>query len=222
MHPILTALALTALCAAGASAELKAGSLSIKGGETLVVGDKVTVSFVQTLGRDGKYDFYFSKNGGASWSEFATRWQGPTGDGDTVKHLWTVPNAPTTMAQWRACQLAGGECTNNDYILKSGVFTIAAVGSAVRGLPGAAGMSLEFDPASRGITAAFTLAAAGRVTLEAFDSQGRLLAALIDGEKPAGTYALPLSPDRLRAVRGATAFRLACGDAVLVRFFAIP
>ena len=53
-------------------------------------------------------------------------------------------------------------------------------------------------------------------------AHGDIVAALIDGEKPAGTYALPLSPDRLRAARGATAFRLACGDAVLVRFFAIP
>ena len=218
MRKHIPILAASVLVSATASlAHLTAGTLIPKGGETVVVGTKVTISWVQTLGHDGKYDLYLSKNGGSSYSEFGTRWQGPTGDGDTVKYTWTVPNSPGATNQLRICQLAAGECTDAGHILKSGNFTIAAAGSGVVPFADAANPSLDFDPASRTVNAAFALAAPGRVTIQALDAQGRVLANLFDGEKTAGSHAVSLFATRLRSVSGQVIFRLAFGDRALTR-----
>ena len=205
------------ISATASSAHLKQGSLSPKGGETVVVGQKVVISWVQTLGHDGKYDLYLSKNGGSSYSEFGTRWQGPTTDGDTVKYPWTVPNSPGATTQLRICQLAAGECTDADHILKSANFTIAPAGSGVVPFADAAAPTLEFDPASRTVMAAFALAAPGRVTLLALDAQGRVLANLYDGEMEAGSHAFSLFATRLRSVSGQVIFRLSFGDGAITR-----
>jgi hypothetical protein len=207
---------------AGAHAQLKQSTLYPKGGETFSIGEKVTIHWVQSQGRDGLYDIYFSKNGGTTWTEFASRWQGPKGDGDTVKYNWTVPaNSATTQGVIRVCQLAGGECKDNNYILKSGNFTVTA-SSALAPEAGEAPGRLDFDAATGSLSAAFALAAPARVTLKAFDSQGRLLATLLDADQAAGAHALSLFSNRLRALHGAVAFRLGLGDAAMTRTLALP
>ncbi len=205
-----------------ASAHLKQGTLFPKGGETVIVGEKVTIAWVQTLGHDGKYDLYLSKNGGSSWSEFGTRWQGPTADGDSVKYTWTVPNSPGATNQLRICQLFAGECTDADHILKSANFTIAPAGSGVVPSAGVTAPSLDFDAASRSLGAAFLLATPGRVTLQAFDPEGRLLATLFDADKSAGSYRLSLFANRLQAMSGQVIFRLAFGAGALTKAVALP
>lgn len=215
-----------ALCALGANAQLKAGSLSIKGGETFAVGQKVNVTLVQvkagTGTRAGKYDFYFSGNGGTSWKEMIGNWQGPTGDNATVTWEWNITQAPTTTGIFRACLLSGGECTDPTYTLKSEPFTIVAQGSAV--LPGSSPSTgkLDFDAATGSFAVAFSLPAASRVSLQAFDSQGRLLATLLDAEQAAGEHALSLFSNRLGSMHGAVAFKLTWGGASLTRSLILP
>lgn len=216
-------LALTlALGFAGAHAHLKQGSLYPKGGETFAIGQKVTIGWVQIQGHDGLYDLYFSKNGGTAWTEFAGHWQGPKGDGDSVKYDWTVPaNSATTQGVIRICQLAGGECKDNNYILKSGNFTITAT-SAVRAEDAAGAGSLEYDAATGGLSVALPLAAPSHVTLQAFDSRGRLLATLLDEDRPAGAVALSLFSNRLQSLHGAVALRLGWGAGSLTRTLNLP
>ena len=206
-------------------AQIKAGSLSIKDGETFSVNQKVLVKFVQ-LGpgsgsNAGKYDFYLSTNGGTSWKEFVAAWQGPAGNGDTAKYEWTVQNSPSTTAQWRACLLSGGHCTDPKYVLKSGNFTISTTTALASGTQASAG-KLDFNPATKTLALAFSLASPAHVALMAFDSQGRLLAALLDADRPAGDQVLSLFSNRLKDMHGAVAFKLTWGGASLTRSFVLP
>lgn len=215
------AFAIAAFAAASSYAHLKSGSLSIKGGESFTVGEKVTVTFVQTVGHnDGRFDFYFSKNGGTSWTEFAAKWPGPKGDNETISYVWTVPNSETTIGQFRACQLAGGECTDANYILKSGNFTIKAAGAGVE--PGARALTPALEFAREGVTAEFNLPTAGRVTLQAFDASGRVLATLVDAEKAAGDHRLSLFSNRLQQASGNVVLKLTFGAESLTRTVTLP
>jgi hypothetical protein len=215
------ALAVAAVSAGSLHAHLKPGSLSIKGGETFTVGEKVTVTFVQSVGHnDGRFDFYFSKNGGSAWTEFAAKWPGPKGDNETITYVWTVPNSLTETGVWRACQLAGGECTDADYILKSGPFKIVAAGTSV--LPGASASAASLDFAAGGVTAEFRLDVPGKVTLQAFDASGRVVATLLDGEKAAGSHRLSLFSNRLQQASGNVLLKLTFGAESLTRAITLP
>jgi hypothetical protein len=222
MRPIQSVTSVFLMCVACASAHLKAGSLNPKGGETFAIGQKVLISWVQSQAHDRKYDLYFSKNGGTSWTEFEANWIGAAGDNDTCKYQWTVPaNSATTQGQLRVCQMAGGHCTDAAYVLKSGNFTITASSAVQPQADGAAG-SLAFDPASRALAVAFSLSAPARVALRAFDARGRLLATLMDEDKSAGDFALSLFSNRLQSMHGAVAFKLDWGAASLTRSLVLP
>jgi len=214
-----------ALCAIGAQAQLKDGSLSIKGGETFTVGQKVTVTLVQTKpgtgARAGKYDFYISVDGGTSWKEMIGNWQGPTGDNATVSWDWNVTQATTTTGVFRACLLSGGECTDPTYTLKSGNFTISNSTALAPQRAESAG-KLEFESGTGGMAIGFFLAEPARVTLQAFDAQGRLLAVLLDGDHAAGDHSFSLFSNRLQAMHGSVVFKLAWGGASLTRSFLLP
>lgn len=214
-----------ALSVCGAMAQIKAGSLSIKGGETFKVGQKVPVTFVQLGPGSGnnaaKYDFYLSTNGGSSFKEFVAAWQGPSGNGDTAKYEWTVQNSPTTTGQFRACLLSGGHCTDQQFMITSANFTISTQTSALNPAIGSGAAKLELD-ATGNLALAFSLAAPARVSLQAFDSQGRLLATLLDADRAAGDHALSVFSNRLRDMHGAVAFKLTWGDASLTRSLVLP
>jgi hypothetical protein len=226
MHTIIRLSTAIALCALGAKAQLKSGSLSIKGGETFTVGQKVSVTLVQvkagTGTRAGKYDFYFSGNGGTSWKEMIGNWQGPTGDNATVTWEWNITQAPTTTGIFRACLLSGGECTDPTYTLKSEAFTIVAQGTPVLPLAGSAAGRLDFDAATGSFAVAFSLESPAHATLQAFDSRGRLLATLLDADQAAGDHALSLFSNRLGSMHGAVAFKLAWGGSSLTRSLVLP
>jgi hypothetical protein len=214
-----------ALCALGANAQLKDGSLSIKGGETFTVGQKVPVTLTQlkpgTGARSGKYDFYISVNGGTSWTEMVGNWQGPTTDNATVTWEWNVTQAPTTKGVFRACLLSGGECSDAAYTLKSGNFTISNSTALAPSPAGSAG-KLEFDAATGGMAVGFSLASPARVTLQAFDAQGRSLAVLLDADQAAGEHSLSLFSNRLQAMHGSVVFKLAWEGSSLTRAFVLP
>lgn len=225
MRSIMHSSMAIALCAFAAQAQLKAGSLSIKGGETFTVGQKVTVTLTQTKAgtgtRAGKYDFYFSGNGGSTWKEMVGNWQGPTTDNATVSWDWNITQSPTTTGVFRACLLSGGECTDPTYTLKSDNFTIVASTALSSKAADAAG-KLGFDAATGAMAIGFSLAEPSRVTLQAFDAQGRVLAVLLDGEHAAGDHSLSLFSNRLQAMHGSVVFKLTWGGAALIRTFALP
>jgi hypothetical protein len=219
MINLKASLALVAFTGTLASAQLKVGSLSIKGGETFTVGQVVNVSLVQSLGQNnGKYDFYFSSNGGGSWTEIIGNFQGPKGDGDTVKYNWTIPNKPTTTGQFRACQLAGGECTDAKYILKSGNFTITTV-SGVRALQEAeaAGVSFRYDAVTGSLEAAYTLASAERTSLQILSADGRVVSTLVDEEQTAGAHKISVFSNSLASINGHFILKLNLGSRSITR-----
>jgi hypothetical protein len=207
------------LASSVSSAHLLAGSLSIKGGEEFVVGSKVTVTFTQSVGHNnGQYDFYFSKDGGTTWTEFEAHWQGPKGDNAVITYVWTIPNSVTTKGAFRACQLAGGECVDNNYILKSGNFTVATVASGiVNSSTQGTSPSMEFNPLTASVDVAFSMATAGPVSLQALDAQGKVIATLLDGTRDAGQYQLSLFSNRLKANRGPLFFKLSLSGSVFTR-----
>ena len=195
-----------------ASAQLQVGSLSIKGGETFTVGQVVDVSVIQTYGKNnGKYDFYFSKDNGTKWTELVGNYQGPKEDGATVTWKWTVGNTPTTQGMFRVCELAGGECTDPAYVLKSGAFTIVAAGTGLVQAGAGAAPFLGYDAATRSLNAAFDLAVAQDATVRAYDAGGRLLATLLEGRQEAGSHRYSLFSNRLEAVAGPVIFKLTLG-----------
>jgi hypothetical protein len=85
-----------------------------------------------------------------------------------------------------------------------------------------AGGKLEWNAATGSLAIGFSMAEAGRVSLRAFDSQGRLLAVLLDADQAAGDHALSLFSHRLQAMHGSIVFALSWGGASMTRTFALP
>lgn len=218
MNHLKTTSVLLAFAGTLASAHLEQGSLSIKGGETFKVGEIVKVTFVQTQGHnDGTYDFYYSTNAGSTWTETVGHFQGPKGDGDTVKYNWTVPNKPTTTAQFRACQLFVSECKDPVYILKSPNFTISTTsGVAVPGFAASA-PTLRYDGLTRSLETEFTLASAQRVTLQLLEADGRVIATLVDGQKDAGHHRFSVFSNSLATATGHFVLKLTLGSETITR-----
>ena len=110
-------------------AHLDQASLKPAGGETFKPGDVMTIEWMATQAHDGKYDIYYSSNGGTSWpTEFAEAWQGPTTNNTKVTYRWTIPanTANTTQGRIRVCQLFGGHCIQpGTYTIMSTNFTIS-------------------------------------------------------------------------------------------------
>ena len=144
----------------------------------------------------------FSKDGGTKWTEIVGGFQGPKADGDTVKYNWTVPNSVTTTGQFRACQLAGGECVDPIYILKSGDFTITTTSGILSQGLAASAPSLQYDVITRSIETSFALAAAEKVSLQVLDARGQVVATLLDGRQDAGFHRMAVFSNQLEGVTG--------------------
>jgi hypothetical protein len=216
-HSFSGAVAILGLAFA-ADAHLVAGSLSIKGGETFSAGGTVNVKWRQDVGHDGKYDFKYSKDGGATWTDVEKNKQLPTGAGE-ITYAWTVPAEATTQGQFRVCQLAGGAaCTDATYMLKSPSFTVAE-GSSLRSAPGPEAGSLDYDGRTGNLDVSFSLAAEGEVLVQAFDAGGRLIATLLEARRPAGDHRVSVFSNRLQG-RAPVVFRLTAGGKSLSR--AVP
>jgi hypothetical protein len=75
--------------------------------------------------------------------------------------------------------------------------------------------TLDFDPGHHSVDASFSLSKNGPVLLQAFDSQGRLLATLVQKDFAPGSHTLSLFSNRLETQGGALVFKLKIGDQVL-------
>ena len=209
---ILISIIFTAFSAG--SAHLEPGSLSSpKAGMKYAVGAKVNFTWIQAQYHRGSYSFAYSKNGGTSWENIAT-WEGPGGDNATINYSWTVPNAPSTQTKVRICQLS--KCTDPDYVLTSGNFTIEAGGTFLQDRSRIAPTSLRFLSDTRNLEVTFSLDRTETVSLQVFDTRGRLLATLLDGEHAAGAHEYSLSSKSLKGAEchGALHFKLTTGNRV--------
>jgi hypothetical protein len=219
MNSMMKTLGLTLLAAGMAAAHLANGSLKPAGGENLKPGDSFTISWTENIHHAGGTDIDFSKDNGATWTLVKHGFADAEG---ANSFKWTVPDMPTTTGKIRVCLAAGGNCadvkvsspSDVPYTLVSNVFTVAA-GSAIEGQASAGAASLRFDPATRNVDVSFALASDRDVRLQAFDSQGRLVATLVEGRHAAGVYRFSVYSNRLNAASGPLVFRLQAGDELL-------
>jgi hypothetical protein len=198
------------ITAAIANAHLTANSLVPAGGETLKVGDQVTITWdVQTSHNKG-IDIALSKNNGTNWTNIRTDFQDTRSE--TVSFKWTIPaDAQSSQAKFRICQQ--GPCndtpehglSNPDrqapWRLVSNTFVIQGSSALVTPV-GSEKLAVDFNPANRTVEVSFALAAPGKATLQAFNLEGRLVATLLDGRYEPGSHKLSVFANSLKSAQG--------------------
>jgi hypothetical protein len=215
------AIAYTIILASAFTAMAHLGTLSDpKAGQTYQVGSTLAIKWTIDVGHNTQ-DIAYSKANGP-WVNIAT------GLRSTVTaENWTIPAAAEgSNIRIRICQRGGntgcndthntnqpGGASGGVYTLVSGNFTIAAP-TSVRPEAGFEGASLAFRPETRNVEVAFSLAAPERVTLEAFDAQGRRIAVLLDSRKAEGRHVLSVFSHALPA-GSPILLRLQAGEKVL-------
>jgi len=201
-----------------ASAHLVAGSLKPVGSETFTTGATAEISWTQTVAHDGKYDIYYSKDGGTNWVKFVASQQFSKSGNTKVTYSWTVPSEATTTGMIRVCQLgqSNPECIDPTYTLKSAVFTITAAGTAINEVAKSPmGSSLKVNLSARGIEGSYSLTETQKVTLQAIKPDGRMIDALELGDQSAGSHSISWQPKGLQSLTGSVILRLKAGDKVL-------
>lgn len=210
------------MATASIRAHLLEGSLKPAGGESFKPGDVMTIEWVATQAHTGKYDIYFSKDGGKTWpTEFAEGWQGSKTDNAKNAYRWTIPaGTTTTQGRIRVCQLFGGHCTEpGTYTLSSENFTISNTAGLPDGMrTGIQAPSIRFHSKSRTIEVAFDLSEASDVSLLVFDADGKLQESLLEGRLQAGAHSFSVPTGQLESV-GPRLFRLKRGDDVTSRIW---
>jgi hypothetical protein len=211
------------LLAAGMThAHLVATSLVPKGGESLTVGDAVSIAWNTETTHGVGIDISFSKDAGTTWTDIKT---GFNDNAKTNTFKWTVTASQVTTAATgllRVCQ--SGPCTDqkvtkaggnsSPWYLVSGALTVKASTAIRAGESAARGMEMDFDAATRNMQVSFGLDRAERVKLQAFDAQGRLVATLIEGGYAAGEHTLSVFSNRLADAGGSLVFKLDVGGQV--------
>ena len=193
--------------AAAALAHLQPGSLSSPAaGQSYAASSQVKITWTQAEYHYGKYALAFSRNDGSTWEPIAV-WTGPSGDDVTVNYTWTVPDEPGGSYRVRVCQIEN--CAESEYVLTSGAFTVTPSAS-VRPVASGHAPVLRFSAAEGRLEASYFLERPGRVTLEAFDSRGALVATLLDGAHAAGRHDIPIRSAALLRNAGLK-FRLRLG-----------
>jgi hypothetical protein len=82
--------------------------------------------------------------------------------------------------------------------------------------------SMRFDAGAGSLEVTFGIEEGARVSLLAFDTQGKLLATLLDGHQGSGFHHLSLFSNRLQGYQGRVIFRLQAGQAVLAETHSRP
>ena len=98
-----------------------------------------------------------------------------------------------------------------------------AAGMALADAPAAAGSDqgayfapfIRFDPDAGNLDVTFGIDRAARVSLHAYDTQGKLLAILMDADQGSGFHQLSLFSNRLRGNHGQVVFKLLADNSML-------
>jgi hypothetical protein len=214
------------LGAAGlASAHLQTVSTPTAG-QSFAPGSTVNLKWGVAVAHGG-LDIAYSTNG-STWTTVATNL------GNRVaSYNWTVPEGlNSTTVRLRVCQRGGASvqgCTdaNNSnslsstvagqggqvYVAISPVFTVSAGTGALSPAGDLPGARIRFDASVNSLDVAFPMEKAGRVTLQAFDTQGKLLVTLLDENRAQGVHRVSIHSSALDASKPMV-FRLQAGDKV--------
>ena len=74
---------------------------------------------------------------------------------------------------------------------------------------------IRFDPDAGNLDVTFGIERGARISLQAFDGQGKLLAVLLDADEGAGFHQLSLFSNRLQGHRGHVVFQLRADNSML-------
>lgn len=227
---ILTAAAVAAVAVLGSAIAASAhlGALTVpKAGDSFTPGQVVNVKWTVDVAHNTQ-DLSYSQDG-TTWTPITT------GLARTVNtYAWTVPaNKASATTRFRVCQRDGANvqgCTNahNTQSLGAGIaVTGGEVYTAITGnftisggtdvnAPAApfAGAKVLLNANARAVDLTFDIYRPERVTLQAFDTQGKLLAVLLDAQKAEGRHSLSVYSSALD-VSKPMIFRLQAGDKVL-------
>ena len=195
--PLILAAAFSAL---PACAHLSAGSLKPAGGESFAVGENISIEWVATQAHDGRYDIYYSKDGGKTYAvELAGPWQGSKTDNAKNVYLWKAPAAAvSTQVRIRICQLFGGHCVEpGTYMMDSPAnFTISATtGIERQNQAEAIGPRLDFTADGKSLVTSFALAGEHEISLKAFDVSGKCVATVVEGRLGPGEHRFSVFQD---------------------------
>jgi hypothetical protein len=207
-----------------AGAHLGATSLSPKATDMLTVGQAVNISWTVTTAHPGGTDIAFSKDGGTTWTTIKQGFEDKMGS-NTFN--WTGPDAMTNTGKIRICQRGsstGRTCTDADnisapggsapYVLVSGAFMVMASTGIIDPNSESNSLALNFRSDSRNVEVSFINSQSQPFLLQAFDTQGRLVANLIDGNYAAGSHQLSVFSNRLEMNAKALVFKLKVGNQV--------
>jgi hypothetical protein len=201
MKIALNIILVSSLVALPVYAHLQAGSLKPAGTETYAVGENISIEWVATQAHDGRYDIYYSKDGGKTYPvELAGPWQGSKTDGAKNVYLWKAPAAAaSSQVRIRICQLYGGHCVEpGTYMMDSPAnFTISATTGIESGnQTGAVEPRLDFSTDGKSLVASFALSGEHEISLKAFDVSGKCVATVVEGRLGAGAHRIPVFQDR--------------------------
>jgi hypothetical protein len=201
MKIALNTILVSSLIALPVYAHLQAGSLKPAGTETYAVGENISIEWVATQAHDGRYDIYYSKDGGKTYPvELAGPWQGSKTDGAKNVYLWKAPAAAaSSQVRIRICQLYGGHCVEpGTYMLDSPAnFTISATTGIEGGnRTGAVEPRLDFSTDGKSLVASFALSGEHEISLKAFDVSGKCVATVVEGRLGGGSHRIPVFQDR--------------------------
>jgi hypothetical protein len=204
-----------------AGAHLGATSLSPKGGDMLTVGQAVNISWTVTIFHEGGTDIAYSKDGGSTWAMIK---QGFVDKLGSNTFNWSGPDAVTNTGKIRICQTGNVACTDANnasrpgssapYVLVSGALMVMAATGIVDPNSESNSLALNFRSDSRNVEVSFINSQSQPVLLQAFDTQGRLVANLIDGNYAAGSHKLSVFSNRLEMNAKALIFKLKVGNQV--------
>lgn len=174
------------------------------GGGKLRAGSPLTIMWVSE-DHDCVYNVYFSPDSGAQWQTIAIGLPSATRTQE-----WTLPGQTTAKAVVRVLQ---DNTEGSDLEAKSKVFTIASGTGLGFRIPGPGSAHLDFQ--SGRVEIAFDLEKAGRISLQAFDAQGRLAATLLEGHRSRGSHRHSVFSNRLQS-GSVYIFKLSLGNRVVV------
>ena len=215
-----------------AGAHLKEGSLSIKGGESFSTGESVTLTWQVSTSHNYPIGIDISSDGGTTWKSIKSGLPDPTGSntykfnmsGDPTSHaIIRVCQTPSTVscAAVNASQPSGpGGNHQAPYALVSGEFKVTGT-SSINQTPSQVNL-LGFDPNTNKVTTSFNLDRAEKVSLQVFDSQGRLQVTLFDDQLSAGVHKLSLEMPQNLAASPTLVFCLKIGEALRTQSYVRP
>lgn len=153
---------------------------------------------------------HYSTNNGSDWISVAT------GEANDGTYAWTVPSTPTSDALVRVTAFDAAD--NTASAVSDGVFSItSSTGIGEQVMPAALILApARPNPlAGAGTVISFGLTREGSISLNVFDTSGRMVAALADGEYSAGYHSVAWDgrqSDGARAPAGIYFYRLVTGE----------